>query len=74
MPADAGRRFVPDSGSGNGYGITLLPLSLASALPMPAFGLKSLLGVVVTLPGLQMFAGKRSVCLPRLYTLIQLRP
>ena len=59
---------------GDGYGIPLLLLALAAALPMPAFGLKSLLGTVVTLLGLQMFAGKRSVWLPRRFTRIELRP
>jgi hypothetical protein len=59
---------------GDGYGIPLLLLSLSMALPIPAFGLKSPLGVVVTLLGLQMFAGKRSVWLPRWFTRIRLRP
>ncbi len=58
----------------NGYGIPLLLLSLPGALPMPALGLNSLLGVVVTLLGLQMFAGKRSVWLPHRFTRIRLRP
>jgi hypothetical protein len=58
----------------NGYGIPLLLLSLANALPVPSFGLKSPLGVVVTLLGLQMVAGKRSVWLPRWFTRIRLRP
>ncbi|MEA2079294.1 MAG: exopolysaccharide biosynthesis protein [Pseudomonadota bacterium] len=57
----------------NDYGIPLLLLSLANALPVPTFGLKCLLGVVVTLLGLQMFAGKRSVWLPRWFTRIRLR-
>lgn len=58
----------------NGYGLPLLLLSLPGALPMPAIGLNSLLGVVVTLLGLQMVAGKCSVWLPHRYTRIQLRP
>ncbi len=33
-------------------------------MPVPTLGLKSLLGVAVTLPGLQMLAGKRSAWLP----------
>ena len=59
---------------GDGYGIALFLLSLPGALPMPALGLKSLLGVVVTLLGVQMFVGKRSVWLPRWFTRIRLRP
>ncbi len=58
----------------NGYGIPLLLLSLANALPVPSFGLKTPLGVVVTLLGLQMFAGKRSVWLPHWFTRIRWRP
>ena len=68
---DGLRRLAAGS---NDYGIPLLLLSLANALPVPTFGLKSLLGVVVTLLGLQMFAGKRSVWLPRWFTRIRLRP
>jgi hypothetical protein len=59
---------------GDGYGIPLLLLALPGALPMPALGLHSLLGMFVTLLGLQMFAGKRSVWLPRRFTRIRLRP
>jgi hypothetical protein len=67
---DGLRRLAAGS---NDYGIPLLLLSLANALPVPTFGLKSLLGVVVTLLGLQMFAGERSVWLPRWFTRIRLR-
>lgn len=56
------------------YGFPLLLLSLPGALPMPAFGLNTPLGAVVLLLGLQMFAGKRSVWLPRWFTRIRLRP
>jgi hypothetical protein len=59
---------------GHGYGVLLLLLSLVNAVPVPSFGLKSLLGVVVALLGLQMFAGKRSVWLPRWFIRIRLRP
>ena len=59
---------------GNGYGVPLLLLSLVNAVPVPSFGLKSVLGVVVALLGLQMFAGKRSVWLPHWFTRIRLRP
>ena len=59
---------------GYGYGIPLLLLSLPGALPIPSIGLKLLVGVVVTLLGLQMFAGKRTVWLPRWFTRIRLRP
>lgn len=58
---------------GHGYGIPLLLLSLPGALPMPALGMSSMLGVVVTLLGLQMFIGKRSVWLPRWFNLIRVR-
>jgi hypothetical protein len=58
----------------NGYGIPLLLLSLANAVPVPSFGLKSILGLVVTLLGLQMFVGKRSVWLPHWFIRIRLRP
>ncbi|MBE9567579.1 MAG: exopolysaccharide biosynthesis protein [Proteobacteria bacterium] len=58
----------------NGYGIPLLLLSLPGSLPMPALGLNSLLGVVVVLLGLQMFAGKDSVWLPQRFIRIRLRP
>ncbi len=68
---DALRRLAAGA---NGYGIPLLLLSLPGALPMPAFGLNSLLGVVVTLLGLQMFAGTRSAWLPHWFTRIRLRP
>lgn len=56
------------------YGIPLLLLSLPSALPMPTFGLKPLMGMLITLLGLQMFAGKRTPWLPRRFTRIRLRP
>ncbi len=60
---------------GGGYGVPLLLLSLPAAVPIPiSFGLKSLAGAVVTLLGLQMFAGKRSVWLPSRFTRIRLRP
>jgi len=58
----------------NGYGIPLLLLSLPGALPMPAVGLNTPLGVVVMLLGLQMFIGRRTVWLPRWFTQIRLRP
>ncbi|GEM_PF-3740079 len=59
----------------SGYGIPLLLLSLPGTLPMPtSFGLKSLVGTVITLLGLQMFVGKRTVWLPRRFTRIRLRP
>lgn len=58
----------------SGYGIPLLLLSLPGALPMPALGLNSLLGVVVVLLGLQMVTEKNSVWLPQRFTRIRLRP
>ncbi len=58
----------------NGYGIPLLLLSLPGALPMPAVGLNTPLGVVVMLLGLQMFIGRRTVWLPRWFTRIRLHP
>jgi hypothetical protein len=57
----------------NDYGIPLLLLSLPGALPVPSLGLKSLLGAVVTLLGLQMFAGKRTPWLPDRFTGLRLR-
>jgi hypothetical protein len=57
----------------NGYGIPLLLLSLPGALPMPAVGLNTPLGVVVMLLGLQMFIGRSTVWLPHWFTRIELR-
>lgn len=60
---------------GDGYGVPLLLLSLPAVVPTPtSFGLKSLVGAVITLLGLQMFAGKHSVWLPSRFTRIRLRP
>ncbi len=59
---------------GNQYGVPLLLLALINAIPVPSFGLKSLLGVVVALLGLQMLLGKRSVWLPHWFTRLSLRP
>ncbi len=58
----------------NGYAIPLLLLSLPGALPMPALGLSSLLGVVVVLLGLQMFVGKKGVWLPPQFRNTRIRP
>ncbi len=58
----------------NGYGIPLLLVSLPAALPMPALGLSSVLGVVVVLFGLQMLTAKHTVWLPRWFLRIRLRP
>lgn len=58
----------------NVYGIRLLLLSLPGALPMPTFGIKPMVGVVVLLIGLQMFIGKHSVWLPHWFTCTRLRP
>jgi len=60
--------------SSNGYGIPLLLLSLPGALPMPALGLSSLLGVVVVLLGVQIFIGKTTVWLPQKFSRIRIRP
>lgn len=57
-----------------GYGIPLLLLSLPGALPMPAVGINTPLGVVVILLGLQMLSGKRSMWLPDRFIAIRLRP
>ena len=58
----------------NGYGFPLLLLSLPATLPLPtSFGLKSLLGVIATLLGLQMLMAKRSVWLPQWFTRIRMR-
>ena len=57
-----------------GYGILLLLLSLPGALPMPAIGLNSPLGVIVMLLGVQVFFGKHSPWLPGRFTRVQLRP
>lgn len=57
----------------NGYGIPLLLLALPGALPMPALGLSSLLGVIVVLLGLQMFIGRHTIWLPRWFIHTRLR-
>ncbi len=59
---------------GSHYGAPLLVLSLINAIPVPSFGLKSLLGVIVSLLGLQMLTGKQSVWLPRWFATLHLRP
>ena len=59
---------------GNHYGVPLLLLALINAIPVPSFGLKSLLGVIVAFLGLQMFAGKRSAWLPRWLIRLYLHP
>lgn len=56
------------------YGVSLLLLALPAALPVPTFGLKPLVGLVVILLGLQMLIGKRSAWLPRWFISIRLRP
>ncbi len=50
---------------GSTYAMPLLLLSLVNAIPVPSFGLKSLLGVIVSLLGIQMLLLKRSAWLPR---------
>jgi hypothetical protein len=57
----------------NDYGIPLLLLSLPGALPISPLGLKPLLGMVMILLGLQMFAGKRTPWLPDRFTGLRLR-
>lgn len=69
--ADAFNRL---SAEDNDFGMPLLLLSLPGAIPGPALGLNTVLGVAVTLIGLQMFIGMRSVWLPRWFTHIPLRP
>lgn len=59
---------------GSDYGIPLMALSLINAIPVPSFGLKSLLGLLVSFLGLQMFIGKRSVWLPKWFTHLHLHP
>jgi len=59
---------------GNHYGVPLLLLSLINAIPVPSFGLKSILGVIVALLGLQMFVGKRYPWLPGWFTRLRLNP
>ncbi|PHS40387.1 MAG: hypothetical protein COB07_04630 [Sulfurovum sp.] len=59
---------------GSQYAIPLLLLSLINAIPVPSFGLKSLLGVVVSLLGLQMFLGKHSAWMPLWFTNLPLHP
>jgi len=68
---DGMQRLATD---GNHYGVPLLTLSLINAIPVPSFGFKSLLGVIVSLLGLQIWVGKRTVWLPHWFTTLRLRP
>ena len=58
----------------NHYGVPLLVLSLINAVPVPSFGLKSILGVIVALLGLQIIVGKRYPWLPSWFTQLRLNP
>lgn len=49
-------------------------LSLINAIPVPSFGLKSILGALVSFLGLQIFIGKRSAWLPRWFMKLHFRP
>lgn len=68
---DAIRQLASD---GNNYGMPLMILSLINAIPVPSFGLKSLLGLLVSFLGLQIFIGRRSVWLPKYFTKLHLHP
>jgi hypothetical protein len=58
----------------NAYAILLLLLSLLGALPIPTFGIKPLVGVVVILIGSQIIVGKQTMWLPHWFTSIKMRP
>lgn len=58
---------------GSGYGVPLLLLSLIGAIPVPTFGIKPLVGIIVVLLGLQMLVGKHVMWLPRWFIGARLR-
>lgn len=55
------------------FGVALLLLSFPAALPIAPFGLKSLLGLIVVLLGLQMLVGKKRAWLPARISGLRLR-
>jgi len=72
-PLTVGEGLNRLAGGKNAYGIVLLLLSLLGALPIPTFGIKPLVGLVVVLLGLQITVGKQTMWLPRWFTSIKMR-